>query len=139
VNFHGDIRPLSFVFVESLAHLAVNMATIMSYAAETSTILTFLATLPAARVLAQARQEAPEASCTSRAACQTEGGPQPRPLMYPRSPVTRWPGFPVSGPGIGDGRLRDDPPPLRGQPRVADSLRAIPGGAEGRRRPDDSG
>ena len=26
VNFHGDIRPLSFVFVESLAHLAVNMA-----------------------------------------------------------------------------------------------------------------
>jgi len=77
VNFHGDIRPLSFVFVESLAHLAMNMATIMSYAAETSTILTFLATLPAARVLAQARQEAPEASCTSRAACQTEGGPQP--------------------------------------------------------------
>ena len=53
MNFHGDIRPLSFVFVESLAHLAmnmaVNMATIMSYAAEISTILTFLATLPAAR------------------------------------------------------------------------------------------
>jgi len=49
VNFHGDIRPLSFVFVESPAHLAVNMATIMSYAAEISTILTFLVTLPAAR------------------------------------------------------------------------------------------
>jgi len=49
VNFHGDIRPLSFVFVESLAHLAMNMATIMSYAAEISTILTFLVTLPAAR------------------------------------------------------------------------------------------
>ena len=49
MNFHGDIRPLSFVFVESLAHLAMNMATIMSYAAEISTILTFLVTLPAAR------------------------------------------------------------------------------------------
>jgi hypothetical protein len=47
------------VFVESPAHLAMNMATIMSYAAEKSTILTFLVTLPAARVLAQARQEAP--------------------------------------------------------------------------------
>ncbi len=68
-----------------------------------------------ARVLAQARQEAPEASCTSRATCQTEVVPQPRPLMYPRSPVTRWPGFPISGPGIGDGRLRDD------RPRCADS------------------
>src|SRR5690349_350067 len=93
----------------------MNMATIMSYAAEISTILTFLVTLPAARALAQARQEAPEASCTSRAACRAEGGPQPRPLMYPRSPVTRWPGFPISGPGIGDGRLRDD------RPRCADS------------------
>ena len=49
MNFHGDIRPLSFVFVESLAHLAVNMAAIMSYAAEISTILTFLVTRPAAR------------------------------------------------------------------------------------------
>jgi hypothetical protein len=91
-----------------------------------------------ARVLAQARQEAPEASCTSRAACQTEGGPQPRPLMYPRSPFTRWPGFPISGPGIGDRRLRDD------RPRCADSpgwqIPCAPfrrGG--GRRRPDDSG
>jgi len=48
-EFPRRYQALSFVFVESLAHLAVNMATIMSYAAETSTILTFLATLPAAR------------------------------------------------------------------------------------------
>jgi hypothetical protein len=47
------------------------------------------------------------------------------------SPVTRWPGFPISGdPGTGDRRLGDDRPPLRGQPQVADSLSAI---ASGRR------
>ena len=103
------------MFVESLAHLAMNMATIMSYAAENQHD-PHLPGDPAcrARVLALARQEAPEASCTSRAACQTEVALQPRPLMDPRSPVTRWPGFPISEPGIGDRRLRDD------RPRCAD-------------------
>jgi hypothetical protein len=56
------------------------------------------------------------------------------------SPVTGWPGFPISGdPGTGDRRLGDDRPPLRGQAQVADSLSAIASGAEGRRWPDDSG
>ena len=54
------------MFVESLAHLAMNMATIMSYAAENQHD-PHLPGDPAcrARVLALARQEAPEASCVN--------------------------------------------------------------------------
>ena len=104
------------MFVESLAHLAMNMATIMSYAAEISTILTFLVTLPAARAYwRKPDRKRPEHHAHRRAGMPDRRGLQPRPLMYPRSPVTRWPGFPISGPGIGDGRLRDD------RPRCADS------------------
>jgi hypothetical protein len=91
-----------------------------------------------ARVLAQARQEAPEASCTSRAACQTEGGPQPRPLMYPRSrsPAGRASLFP--GPASGTGDFVMIVPAARTGPggRFPERHRGRGGG---RRRPDDSG
>jgi len=93
VNFHGDIRPLSFVFVESLAHLAMNMATIMSYAAEISTILTFLVTLPAAR----AYWRKPDRKRPEHYAHRRAGMPDRRRTAASPADVPAKPGHPLAG------------------------------------------